>query len=444
MGNDTSKPPTNYNQTEVHEQDYLQTYTGGTGDKIDMGTGINPLSIGVKILRSVDDNIDAQGKHYGPGEMYVEKPNGRRVYLTQGGTYKNTAQDLVTQGAHFNEGPAILIDGSPGRPTYTVFSSTSTAPGSSYTPMTVNNIGDLQKAIWFGHENETKGRYASSYGSAAVNPFKDRPRNAFSSLADIGRGALKVVDVVALPIVEYGLDELTGGIAGTAIQVSGLDNFLQQGLDQLTEMHGLDFQSSSNKTAPYMSNKVVDPRLNQNFDRIMQLSRKRAGNKDFSGNRYQKELQTLVNSRHDTPAGKMLGIRKLQEMNLRFSAQQHIDVLAKTVAILKKKVPNAPNIRWDLIQQGLENASDPRMQVEFAETTTQNLIDRVIPFMHQQEDSAAKQQVSTTQPIKKPENTSPDPTKKPGSGFINGAQRRDLHPTEIKGFIPSLQPLRAF
>ena len=84
------------------------------------------------------------------------------------------------------------------------------------------------------------------------------------------------------------------------------------------------------------------------------------------------------------------------------------------------------------------------MQVEFAETTTQNLIDRVIPFMHQQEDSAAKQQVSTTQPIKKPENTSPDPTKKPGTGFINGAQRRDLHPTEIKGFIPSFQPLRAF
>ena len=452
MGNDTSKPPQSYSRNVplnkkqvVHESEFLQTYTGRpSGGEITMGPGQEMMSIGLKILRSVDDSKDYQGDHYGPGELYVIQPSGRRVYLTKGGVQKSNADRLAATGRGYGVGPAVLVGGGVGAPTYTLFSSTSTAPGSSYTAMTVNNAEDFRKAVWFGHENEHKGKYSSRYGSAAINPFQDRPRNAFSTLADVGRGALKVLDVVAIPIIEFGLDEVTGGIAGTALQVSGMDDLLQKGLDQLTEMHGLDFSSTSSKAAPYMSNIISDPRLASQYDLLMKRSRDIADNKDFSTNKYQKELQRIVNSRHEGNVGKMFAVHKLEEMNLRFSAQQQIDVLAKTVAILKKKVPNPPNISWDLIQQGLDNASDPRMQVEFAETTTQNLIKRVVPFMQKQQQSVPTQPVSTGQATKKPEKPSPDPTQKQGSGFINGGRRRDLHPTEIRGFIPSFEPLSAF
>ena len=106
----------------------------------------------------------------------------------------------------------------------------------------------------------------------------------FSALADVGRGALSVIDAVAVPVLEFGLDDLTGGVAGTALQVTGLDDFLQQGLDKLTEMHGLDFTSSSNKTAPYFTDIVKDPRLLQNYNKLMDISRKKTGNKSFSTN----------------------------------------------------------------------------------------------------------------------------------------------------------------
>ena len=451
MGNDTSKPPQNYNQKVVHSSEFLQTYKGGTGDKVNLQVGSQPMSLGVKILESVDYNVDADGYKYGPGEYYVEKPNGRRVYLTKGGDYKAQVASLVTQGAHFNEGPAVMISGSVGAPKYTIFSSTSTAPGSAYTPMTVSNVGDFQKAVWYGHENETKGAYAANYGSAAVNPFQDRPRNSFSTLADVGRGALSVIDTVAVPVLEWGLDDLTGGIAGTALQVTGLDDFLQQGLDKLTEMHGLDFTSSSNKTEPYFTNIVKDPRLLQNYNKLMNISRQKTGNKALSGNRYQKELQQIVNGRHDMNAGKMVAMQKLEEMNLKFDAQQQIDVLAKTVTMLKKMVPNPEGFSWDLAEKGLKYATDPKMQIEFAERTTENLLKHVVPVMKQNIQNRAQQQTSAPHPPDSTPTPAEDPKKNPvdtgnkvGSGFINGSQFRNHDSGYIRGFIPSYEPIPAY
>ena len=433
MGNDTSKPPTNYNPKEVHEGEYLQTYRGGTGEKVNMGQGIKPLSLGVKIIQSIDDHKDYLGQSYGPNEYYVVQPNGRRVYLTKGGEYKKNADTLIVAGAHFGEGPAIMIGGDVSAPTYTVFSSTSTAPGSAYTPMTVNNPNDLRDAIWYGHKNEPKGQYASSYGSAAVNPFKDRPRNTFSTLAEIGRGVVKGIDALAIPVLEFGLDEVTDGLGSTLMQVTGLEDVLQQGLDKLTEMHGLEFKTGSSSTAPFFTDIVRDPRMNDQYHTLIVESRKKTTNTAFSTNRYQKELAKLVNTPHRNNAEKMLAMRKIENMNLRFDGQQQMDMLSKTVKLLKKMVPDPPGFSWDLTEKGLANATDPQMQIRFAERTTENLLKRVVPLMKKQAQSAQQTPTSAAKATEKPDKTPEDPGTKVTSGLINGGKSQDAHPTEIKG-----------
>ena len=453
MGNDTSQPPKSYSgdvamnkQQVVHEGEFLQTYRGAYpgGDTVNMGVGVQPMTLGVKINQLVDDGIDYAGKHYGPNEYYVVSPSGKRTYLTQGGVYKPNADRLVQTGKGYGAGPAVVVGGPVGSPTYTVFSATSTTPGSAYTPMRINNVGDWQKAVWYGHENDSKGQYASRYGSAAINPFKDRPRNAFSFLADVGRTTLQVVDAVAVPVIEWGLDAVTDGTAGTLLQVSGLDNFLQQGLDKLTELHGLDYSSTTNTTSPYFSNIVQDPRLDAQFSKMMRVSRTKAFDKTQKNNQYQKELQKLVNSTNHDNARKIATMHKLQEQNLRYDGEQQIDILSKTMAMLKKMVPNPPDFKWDLAEQGLKYASDPRMKIEFAERTTENLMKRVVPFMKKQAANPPLQQNSTAQPAPKVEKKDPDPTQKVGSGFINGSKRQSNHPSEIRGFIPEGLPITGF
>ena len=449
MGNDTSQPPKAYSgnvpmnqKSVVHEGEFLQTYTNAPGtDKVPMGGGAS-MSLGVKILQSTGEGTDYQGKKYGANEMYVVQPSGRRVYLTEnGGKYKANADRLVATGKNYGAGPAVVVGGSVGSPTYTVFSSTSTSPGSAYTPMRINNVADWQKAVWYGHENQPKGKYASSYGSAAINPFKDRPRNAFSTLADVGRGALSVIDAVAVPVLEYGLDELTGGVVGTALQVTGLDDILQQNLDTLTTLHGVTYDPSATTTQAYLSNVMKDPRLDEEFHNAMQISRHKAYDSGQKTNRYQKELQKLVNGRYTDNASKISAMHKLANQNYRYDAQAQHDVLQKTVALLKKMVPNPPGLDWKNVEIGLTN-NDPSFQVEFAELTTDKLMKQVVPLMKQQStDNQQKSPPSQAPEVKK---TTPDVPGKTGSGFINGSVSRYSHPTEIKGFISNLEPIDAY
>ena len=450
MGNTTSQPPKSYsrnvpmNQSHVvHEGEFLQTYSNpasGT-DKVPMGSGVAPMSLGVKIMQSVTEGTDYQGKKYGPNEMYVVQPSGRRVYLTKGGTYLPNADRLVQTGKNYGAGPAVIVGGDVGAPTYTVFSATSTSPGSAYTPMRINNVGDWQKAVWYGHENEQKGKYASSYGSAAINPFKDRPRNAFSTLADVGRGALQVVDAVAVPIIEYGLDAVTDDLGGTLMQVTGLDDILQKNLDTLTELHGIDYNPSAATTQVYLSNIMKDPRLNEVFQKEMQISRHKAYDSSQKNNSYQKELQKLVHGTYNSNADKLLAMKKLKNQNYRYDAQSQINVLAKTVQLLKKMVPNPPGISWKNIEMGLTNP-DPNFQVTFAELTTDKLMKQVAPQIGKQ--STDGQQKSAPSPAPEDKKKAPDSESKVGSGFINGEDSRYQHPSHIKGFISRVEPMGAY
>ena len=450
MGNATSQPPKNYSRNVpmnkkqvVHEGEFLQTYSNpasGT-DKVPMGAGVAPMSLGVKIMQSVSEGTDYQGHKYGANEMYVVQPSGRRVYLTKGGTYLPNADRLVQTGKNYGAGPAVIVGGDVGAVTYTVFSATSTSPGSAYTPMRINNVGDFQKAVWYGHEKEQKGKYASSYGSAAINPFKNRPRNAFSTLADVGRGALQVIDAVAVPIIEYGLDAVTDDLGGTLMQITGLDDILQKNLDTLTDLHGIDYNPSAATTQAYLSNVMTDPRLEEVFHSEMQISRHKAYDSSQKTNAYQKELQKLVNGRYLDNASKLEAMRKLKNQNYRYDAQSQIDVLGKTVALLKKMVPNPPGMSWKNIELGLTNP-DPNFQVEFATNITDKIMKNVVPLMKQK--STDEHQKSAPSPAPEDKKTTPDSGSKVGSGFINGEESRYQHPSRIKGFISNLEPMRAY
>ena len=144
MGNPQSKPPQNYNSNEVHEGEYLQTYRpGGTNEKINMGTGQPPISIGAKVIKSTTALKDRHGNMMPAGEYYVETKEGSRVFLSSGGQWLDTAEKLIKNAKGYGEGPSLLLSGTPERPQYTMFASTSTSPGSDYTGVTVNNLGDL-------------------------------------------------------------------------------------------------------------------------------------------------------------------------------------------------------------------------------------------------------------------------------------------------------------
>ena len=111
------------------------------------------------------------------------------------------------------------------------------------------------------------------------------------------------------------------------------------------------------------------------------------------------------------------------------------------MAILKRKVPNPPGLDWKTIEIGLSN-EDPSFMVDFAEITTDKLMKQVIPVMQQQ--STDQQQKSAPTAAPEPEKKTPDEPTKQGSGFINGDVSTYNHPTEIKGFISSVEPIDAY
>ena len=188
MGNAQDTPPKNYNTNEVHEADYLQTYKGGgTGDKVDLGKGLPQLTMGAKIIESVSAAKDDKGVMQPAGEYYVMS-KGKRLYLSKNKQFTDQAKNILTWADNYKEGPTVLVSGRVGSVKYTVFGGTSTAESNEYQPLEIHNKDDLRKALWVGHPNQQRGKYATQYGDLAVNPFEKRPRNFFSDLADVGRG----------------------------------------------------------------------------------------------------------------------------------------------------------------------------------------------------------------------------------------------------------------
>ena len=77
MGNTLDSAPKTYSAddpTQMQADEWMQTYKhdpSAKTDRIPWGTKGSHLDIGVKVLQSVDNN-----------QLYVETPQGTKVYLT--------------------------------------------------------------------------------------------------------------------------------------------------------------------------------------------------------------------------------------------------------------------------------------------------------------------------------------------------------------------------
>ena len=123
-----------------------------------------------------------------------EAKNGGKVFLSRGGQFLDSATQLIKNAKNYGAGPAIILGGSPDRPNYTLFASTSTSPGNDYTGVTVHNLGDLRRVIKYGHENDPPGNMLSQmastmHGTSATNVDCDAESYHFQK-ANFVHGAL--------------------------------------------------------------------------------------------------------------------------------------------------------------------------------------------------------------------------------------------------------------
>ncbi len=434
MGNVTDKLPQNYNENEVHENDYLQTYRGGGSEQVNVGA--SKISIGAKIVQSISSSQDSDGHWHPAGEYYVQSSRLKgRVYLSKnGGQFLKSAEFLLKNADNYQTGPTILVSGTPGSVSYTVFGSTSTTESNEYQPLRINSIADLGAAMHVGHPGQPFGKFGGNYGDLAVNPFHNRPRNSFSDLADFGRGVEKVADAVLIPVLEFGLDEITDGLASTLMQITGADNLLQEQLDKLVETKGLDYKSTSSATDPAIGNSITDPRLQDYYDTMMAASRKKLNK--FPKNEFSHNLRQVANVPHFSASEKMMAIHKLEDLNLRFDSSQQVKMMNQTVDMLKKLVPNPPNFNWDTVTAGMDGAQTPQQQINVTQYLTKRLLKDVVPFMPKHPQSIPDPHKTAQDASKKSPHTPVDPTKPPSSEIINGDKNKVPHPTEIPGHQP--------
>ena len=197
--------------------------------------------------------------------------------------------------------------------------------------------------------------------------------------------------------------------------------------------------------------------LGQNF---MSVSRKKAGK--YSGNEYAHELSRVSNSRHVTPAQKMMVVHKLQNLNLSFDSSQQISMIKKTAALMKKMVPNPPDFDWSIIESGLNAAQTPLQQINVSKFLTEQLKKNVLPFVKRPQTKVPVPK-PVQEPIKKSTGLPPiaaydprkpdpllfilgkkDPRAPPEnkeSGSINGAKLMNQHPRHILPHTSSAAPI---
>ena len=434
MGNASDKAPESYSTKEVHEGDFLSAYKGGgTGELVSLGPGNPKMSLGAKIIQSVAPSLDENGKMQPSGEFFVMS-KGKRVYVSENGAFNDKSADLLGRADNYSLGPTLMVSGPVGNSKITVFGSTSTTESNDWQPLQINNEADFRKALWVGHPGakDVHGKYVNRYGDLSVNPFLNRPRNGFSDLADFGRGVEKVVDVVAIPMIELAVDEFTDGLGSALMELTGASDFLQGELDQLTESHGLDYDATGNTTDPALSNVINDPRLSAYYDKLMDVSRRKSGK--YNKNDYAPELSKISNGVHQTAEDKMMAVHKLEDLNLQFDSSQQMEMLNKTVALLKKMVPNPPDFDWETVTAGIGAAQTPAQQIRVSKFLTSQLKTKVMPFVKKRDMSPPDPKDSVPQANKKDKKTASDPSEKPTAGLINGAKKQEQHPDEIKPF----------
>ncbi len=350
MGGETSKRPTSYDETVIHDQWYEQTYRhrcqdGDACESIPLGT--DTLQIGVKIIQDNDSRV---------GEYYVMR-HTHRIYLTTNGDWDADAAQKIEKGNNFGNGPAIMMSGPVTAPVYQVFGATDTMETREYKPMLINSMADLRTAVELGHGGVKQGRMAGRYGSLAVNPLIDAPSDEWTP-SDFQKTVSAIGSALVAPIITGVVDDLTFGIGGTLMQVTGLSDKIAEGVQQLNAMgKEIGYESQTSTLQPTLFNMIKDPRMDKYYNQIKSASVQNAS--AFADDQYGKELGKAVNVPHRTQQDKFLAIQHFTDLNANLLASQKTNKLMETVNMLKQVIGNVdiPGFDWSQIDDGIQQAS---------------------------------------------------------------------------------------
>lgn len=348
MGGETSKRPQSYDETVIHDNHYEQTYKHRCmHDCESIPLGTDTLQIGVKIIQDTDSK---------PGEFYVMR-HTHRIYLTTNGDWDTDAAKKIEKGNNYGNGPAIMISGPVTSPIYQVFGSTDTMDTRDWKPMAINSMADLRSAVELGHRGVKQGRMAGRYGNLSNNPLIDAPSDEWTP-SDFGKTVRAIGSAMVTPVIQSVADDLTFGVGGTVMQLTGASDALAEKIQELNEVgKEIGYESQTTKLQPTLFNMIKDPRMDKYYDQIKSASMQNA--QVFVDDQYGKELGKAVNIPHHTQQDKFLAIQHFTDLNANLLASQKTNKLMETVNMLKQVVGDVdiPGFEWSQIDDGIQQAS---------------------------------------------------------------------------------------
>ena len=385
MGNTLDNKPDNYSIDQfgkpiVYKGDYMQTYTQNNSSADSMQYGQTRLQFGAKIVQDVDSGPNQ-------GDYYVTGANGTRHYLSHAGKMMPDAESTVRLAKNFGNGPAVMISGSPLSPTYNMFySDGGEAHGSSnqWTTRQVNSPEDVKStmtATQDGNFDVSKGKFASSYGDASINPFSQEGRNFETDAYTFQSGLVKGLAAVAVPVISTALDDIVP-FGSTLLNMTGGNKLLQAGINSLA---GVGRTSNITPSAwdPNMSNIIKDPRLSQYLNTIQDQSHQliaRYGPKGYAHD------QTLA---QDTPQQMIAKAKALSTENKILFATSKVQEMQDLSAKLQTMLPPGSNSQlFSQIKDGLSLAQTPQQQMNVIEHFSKLIQSQVLPSLQSGSGSA--------------------------------------------------------
>ena len=318
----------------------MATYKQDDSSADTMQYGGTKLQFGVKMVQDTDS-----GPH--EGDLYVTDPNGKRLYFTHDNKPYANAGLIITHGAGYGNGPAVMITGSPLQPQYTMFYSKSAdlhGPTNEWTPLQINSKADILKAMDQGPHG-TGGKYANMYGDASVNPFGMKEgRNAWTDINQVEHTVAQVIGQVALPIAETALDNFIPG-ASLIMQATGLNKAIQGGIDSLMAPPA---EVPPGPFDPQISNMIKDPRLPGYLKQVQDQSQQYIAKYGASG------YQAAQGMAASTPQQQIEKARDMAQQNATLYVQAQVQTMQNTIEKLKTMLPNgAGNEIFSNIDTGL-------------------------------------------------------------------------------------------
>ena len=427
MGNTLDKKPDKYSIDQfgkpiVYKGDYMQTYTQNNPSADSMQYGGTHLQFGAKIVQ----DIDAGPKQ---GDYYVTGADGTRHYVTQGGKMLPDAANTVRLAKNFGNGPAVMISGSPLKPTYNMFYSEGGEAHGSKNTWSVRQVNSPQDVISTmttaqdGHYG-TKGKFANYYGDASINPFSQEGRNFETDMYTFQSGLVKGIAAVAVPAIGSALDDVVP-FGSTLLNITGANKLLQAGVSSLAGI-GRTSEASPSAWDPNMSNIIKDPRLPGYLNTITDQSHQLISKYGSAGYGHD---QTLASS---TPQQMIQKAKALAQENKVLFAHSKVQEMQDLSAKLQRMLPPGSNSAlFSDIKDGLALAQTPEQQMNVIEHFSGLIKSQVLPSLSSGAPAAGSQAASArSQPADLNPTTASAQVGHPVLS-INGSDSR--HPAQVIG-----------